>query len=108
MDSTDPSNRVTSVMDALCHKYRRRILYELQYAPSDTIDPFAVVTDYFSHDTDNPDQHVRISLHHNHLPKLANYRIIGWTQGEQTITKGERFSDVEPFIKTLETSSLGV
>ncbi len=43
-----------------------------------------------------------ISMHHNHLPKLAECDVIVWNEWEDTVEPGPAFDVIEPFIEYLD------
>jgi len=44
----------------------------------------------------------RIPLYHTHVPKLANAEYITWDNETDTISKGPKFSEVEPLVQLLK------
>lgn len=45
---------------------------------------------------------VEMSLHHNHLPKLAEHDVVRWDREAGTVAAGSAFSQIEPFIALLD------
>lgn len=43
-----------------------------------------------------------ISMHHTHLPKLADHDVIEWNEWDDTIERGAAFDALEPFIECLD------
>ena len=46
-----------------------------------------------------------IALEHRHLPELAQTGYIEWDRDDGTITKGERFDEIEAFLELIEKHS---
>lgn len=44
-----------------------------------------------------------LQLYHIHLPKLESFGYINWNKIEQTIQKGPRWDEVEPFLDLIYT-----
>lgn len=44
----------------------------------------------------------RVQLHHSHLPRLANAGYITWDPDADTISRGVKFSEVEPLVQLLK------
>lgn len=45
-----------------------------------------------------------VSLHHIHLPKLAEYGFIEWDQDENSVARGPRFDEIRPYLELLDES----
>lgn len=96
--STSADDCLDAVFEALSHPHRRHILLALTGDSSAVViqDPFdIVITDV------DPDTLV-IQLHHNHLPKLDDFGFIDWDQESETVTRGDRFGDIEPLLELLD------
>lgn len=44
-----------------------------------------------------------LQMHHVHLPKLAAYDFIDWNRENNLVTKGDRFDEMKPFLKLVES-----
>lgn len=87
------------LFDVLSKPPRRRILtaladanprHEVEFVPQDFI-------------SDEQREDSLTSLHHTHLPKLAEAGFIEWNRGSKTITRGPRFDEIAPVIELLTT-----
>jgi hypothetical protein len=87
------SDAIDSMMDALTSRIRRDILMTLS---GDT----EVSIDTLERRLNNEND--RIQLSHVHLPKLANFGYIRWDSDADTISKGPKFSEVEPLVQLLK------
>lgn len=87
------SEAIDSMMDVLSTRTRRVILMTLLGDSTET--SIATLERRL-----NPSVK-RIHLHHNHLPKLANSGYINWDDETDTISKGPKFSEVEPLVQLL-------
>ena len=92
----DPLN---TMFDVLRHGIRRHILVELADHNPRTEAEFEA--EAFVADAGNPDS-VNIELHHIHLPNLADAGFINWDAQTETITRGPRFSEIEPVLETFD------
>jgi hypothetical protein len=95
--STSADDCLTAVFEALSHPHRRHILLALTDDSSAAViqDPFDIVI------TDVDPDILVIQLYHNHLPKLDDFGFIDWDQGSETVTRGDRFGDIEPLLELL-------
>lgn len=44
----------------------------------------------------------KMDLYHNHLPRLRDAGIIEWDRDSDTLTRGPRFDEIEPFLELLD------
>lgn len=86
---------------ALADRHRRRILIALLDESPKAIDDIAVPRGERA-DEANP-KHRQIHLLHNHLPHLAEARLVRWERGSGTIEKGPRFEEIRPLLELLES-----
>jgi hypothetical protein len=111
-------------LDALSHRYRRRILFALSARPTGRLGPISL-DDLV---TDGRDRHrttgdavleerpvlapvdadegrsstaVRVELSHVHLPKLADSGYVRWDADAGTVRRGPSFDRVEPIVRIL-------
>jgi hypothetical protein len=47
-------------------------------------------------------ENARVRLYHSELPKLADAGYIEWDDDSDTISKGPKFSEVEPLVQLLK------
>lgn len=88
---------VDDIFEALGHPYRRQLLFALteHAAPVPARDPYDIVS------TDADPDVLTLQLHHTHLPKLDNLGFIDWDRPAETVTRGPRFTDIEPLLSLL-------
>ncbi|RQG94797.1 transcriptional regulator [Natrarchaeobius oligotrophus] len=86
------------MFDVLSHSTRRQILVEL--ADHNLRTEAAFETEEFAADgnSDSPET----ELHHIHLPNLADAGFINWGPRTETITRGPRFSEIEPLLVVID------
>ncbi|MXR19323.1 hypothetical protein [Halobacterium bonnevillei] len=88
------SEAIDSMMDALTSPTRRSILMTLLGGTTETsIDTLERRLNY---------ENERIGLRHLHLPKLASSGYIEWDIQTDTVSRGPRFTEVEPLVQLLE------
>jgi hypothetical protein len=87
------SDGIDSMMDVLSTHTRRVILMALL---GDTTETSITTLERGPHRNIN-----RIQLYHKHLPKLAESGYINWDDDADTISKGPKFSEVEPLVQLL-------
>jgi hypothetical protein len=85
------------VLDVLADVQRRSLLLSLlEHNPQgDT----PIVVPGSSEDSDAVEQPV--SMHHVHLPKLADYGFIEWNREHHQVTKGPNFDEIRPLLELL-------
>lgn len=87
----ETSSSLSELFEILSHTRRRRILVAVaQQNPQDEDDITSVsVADEHEEDDDVLEQ-LKLQLHHNHLPKLADAGFVDWDRDSGTITRGPR------------------
>ncbi|WP_435345748.1 GAF domain-containing protein [Haloarchaeobius sp. HRN-SO-5] len=88
------SEAIDSMMGALTDRTRRVILMALLGGTTET--SIATLERELNHEKG------RLRLYHNHLPKLANSGYIKWDKDANTVSKGPKFSEVEPLVQRLK------
>jgi hypothetical protein len=103
MDKRLSAVRLDRVLDALGHRYRRRLLVALlEHNPQDDDDAQnaeEALGTVAGADTD--EDAIEIELFHNHLPKLDDLGYITWDREEGTIRKGPNWDEIEPVLGLL-------
>ncbi|GAA1290974.1 hypothetical protein GCM10009647_000020 [Streptomyces sanglieri] len=84
---------IGSMMDALRERTRRVILMTLL---GDTTE-----TSLATLERQINDENAQVQLFHSDLPRLANAGYIKWDDDSENISKGPRFSEVEPLVQLL-------
>lgn len=87
----DSGDSFRDIFDALRDPLRRRILSELAIrtsSPDEAIELHDVVGD------ESDSAHLRVELHHVHLPRLDEAGFITWDSETNTITRGPRFEEI--------------
>lgn len=89
------------VMDALGHKYRRRLLVALaDHNPQEDTDAQEAAEALGAlSDGEVDSARVEIELYHNHLPKLADPGFIIWNPDTGTIERGPNWEEIAPLIR---------
>lgn len=97
------ADRFDRAVDALGHKYRRRLLEALLvHNPQDDDDAQdAEQALERVADGDADEELVMTQLIHNHLPKLEAMDYIAWDKETGEIAKGENWAEIEPLLKLL-------
>lgn len=85
-------------IEALRHVERRRLLLSL-LNDSPGGDP-TVVLDQL--DTDAADDALRVSMHHNHLPKLVDLGFVAADSRQNVVTVGPEFDEIRPLLELLD------
>jgi len=87
-------------IEALGHIERRRLLLSLL---NDTADrDRTVVLD--PRDADAADETLRLSMHHNHLPKLEELGFITVDSRQDAVTTGSNFDEIRPLLELLDNN----
>ncbi|MXR41403.1 hypothetical protein GRX01_08640 [Halobaculum sp. WSA2] len=87
------SDAIDSMMNALTDRSRRDVLMTLLGDTTETgIDVL---------ERQLADENARVGLYHRHLPKLADSQYITWDDDAGTISRGPRFSEVQPLVQLL-------
>jgi hypothetical protein len=90
---------LNELFEILSHGYRRHILRAL--ADSDQQTNGGIGTILRSEGEEEPDV-LELELRHNHLPKLDDYGLVDWNPSTETLTRGPRFEEVEPFLDVVD------
>lgn len=89
---------MTSIFESLSHRHRRMVLLLLKHGrvetKADVIDSETVASEGLD-----------IALEHRHLPELTQAGYIEWDRDDGTISKGERFEEIEVFLELIEKHS---
>lgn len=97
MQDTTEEVHFDDVLDVLAHVQRRSLLVSLlEQDPQEDIPSVVPET---SEDSDVVDQ--RVSMHHSHLPKLADHGFIEWDREHHQVTKGPNFDEIRPLLELL-------
>lgn len=92
-------SRVDELFGALSNPYRRQLLVALSdHNPQDDDDrdPLNIVAE------DMEPEVLEIELVHKHLPKLEEMEFIAWNRETNEISKGPRWSEVEPLVTLID------
>ncbi len=101
------------VFDALAASYRRQLLVKLLSSPQDIPKPSGISREIAEADENLLQRHLSssqtiaeadkysISMHHIHLPKLAEYGFIEWNQDDNLVTQGPCFDEIRPQLRLL-------
>ena len=100
-----------TIFDALAVSRRRQFLIELRSSPQYVPKPSGVSREiaeanenllqrYLSDSgtTAEVDEY-SVSMHHVHLPKLAEYGFIEWNQDDELAVQGPRFDEIRPYLE---------
>lgn len=105
MDSRTGSAEFDGALEALKHRYRRRLLVALlDHNPQDDDDAqeaenaLGTVTG-----ADTDEELIETELVHNHLPKLEDLGYIRWDREAGTISKGPNWDEIAPLLEVLDT-----
>jgi hypothetical protein len=82
------------VFELFASSVRREILASLADDPRQELS--------VSDDVANGDERSRVTLHHKHLPKLADEAVIRWDSEDGTVTRGPNFEACEPLLRFLD------
>lgn len=88
------SEAIDSMMKALTTRTSRVILMTLVGDTTET--SIATIERLLNH------ENARIRLYHRHLPKLVNSGYVEWDTDADTISRGPKFSEVEPLVQLLK------
>lgn len=95
------------VLDALGHRYRRRVLVALADSNPQTVG--SVTATVQAHEgVALHGLHVadfETALHHIHLPKLENYGFISWDRATDELTRGPGWADIGPVVELLRDNN---
>lgn len=95
----EPNDSLNDLFEVLSHEYRRYILWVLA-KPDDRADA-VIDTTQFTGPGGEPDI-LYLELIHNHLPKLDDYDLVDWNPETETLRRGPRFEEIEPFLDVME------
>lgn len=102
-----------NVFDALASSHRRQLLVELLSSPQDVPKPSGMSREIAEADENLLQRHLAssqtiaeadedsISIHHIHLPKLAEYGFIEWDRDNDLVIQGPRFDEISPHLRLL-------
>lgn len=100
MSMRNPEASLDDIFEILSHPVRRRVLTAIARSnPRDDEDETFSSEDLAT-DEDQLDAFLT-SLHHVHLPKLAEAGFIEWDRESGTITRGPRYEEIEPLIELM-------
>jgi hypothetical protein len=90
-------------VDALGHKYRRRLLISLlEHNPQSDDDAQDAEKALGSHSSGmEAGQLLELQLVHSHLPKLEELEYITWNRETGDISKGPNWDEIEPLLRLL-------
>ena len=89
---------IEACLEALGHIERRRLLLALLNGTADGDQ--AVACDPL--DADAVDKPRQLSMHHLHLPKLAESGFIDADRQQGSVTKGPQFEEIRPLLELLD------
>jgi len=90
---------LSELFEILSHKHRRHVLWVL--AHPDTRTDATISATRFTDTGDEPDV-LQLALRHNHLPKLDDHGLVDWDPEAETLARGPRFDEVEPFLSLMD------
>jgi predicted transcriptional regulator len=99
MKNTSEAISFDDMVDALADIQRRTLLISLlQHNPQDET-PVVIA------DSDSERDAVErlVTMHHVHLPKLADYGFIEWNEDTHEVMKGPNFDEIRPLLELLDT-----
>lgn len=90
--TAQPPEPLNAVFEALCNERRRYLLYYLNRQPRkvaefDELVEYVTVLETAGNPDDGARKHVEASLHHIHLPKLADLGFIEYDARSQTVRR---------------------
>ena len=86
---------LSELFEILSHEHRRHILWVL--AHPDACADATIRTARFTEFDGEPDV-LQLALSHNHFPKLDDHGLVDWDPEAETLTRGPRFGEIEPFL----------
>ncbi|WP_049935474.1 DUF7344 domain-containing protein [Haloplanus natans] len=95
------NDSLNELFEILSHEYRRYILWVLADPERRTEGGLGAILR--TEDGEEPDL-LELELRHNHLPKLDDYDLVDWDPSTETLTRGSRFAEVEPFLDVVDES----
>ncbi|WP_425504360.1 DUF7344 domain-containing protein [Salinilacihabitans rarus] len=101
------------VFDALADSHRRQLLVKLLSSPQRVSKPSGISREVAEADENLLHRHLSssrtiaeadeysVSMHHIHLPKLAEYGFIEWDRNDDLVMQGPHFDEIRPHLKLL-------
>jgi hypothetical protein len=112
-DSSSPDLSLDTIFDILSHSYRRHVLSYLSQTEDDPTSVADLVTFVATHESETEtsvegihDDAVRVALHHNHLPKLADTGVIEFDTRSGTVRYCGH-PELETCLSVIETRDRG-
>lgn len=96
--TTGAATPLNEIFSVLSHEYHRRILWALAGHESRGGENF-IVNRRPGEDSE-PDV-LRLQLVHSHLPKLDDQGFVNWAPETETLARGSRFGEIEPFLRLM-------
>ncbi|WP_419894496.1 DUF7344 domain-containing protein [Natrinema thermotolerans] len=102
-----------NVFDALAASNRRQLLVKLLSSPQYVSKPSGISREMAEADENLLQRHLSssrtiaevdeyaVSMHHTHLPKLAEYGFIEWYQDDDLVVQGSCFDEISPHLRLL-------
>lgn len=102
-----------NVFDALTASHRRQLLTKLLSSPQYVPKPSGISREIVEADENLLQMYLSssqtitevdeysVSMHHIHLPTLAEYGFIEWDQNDNLVVQGHRFDEIIPHLKLL-------
>jgi len=99
------------VFDALADNHRRQLLIKSLSSPHYVSKPSGIAREIAQADENLLQRHLSssrtiaevdeyaISMHHIHLPKLAEYGFIEWNRDDNLVVQGPRFDEIRPHLR---------
>lgn len=95
----EPDDSLNDLFEVLSHEYRRYILWALANPDGRTEE--GIDTSRFMSSENEPDI-LQLELRHNHFPKLDDYGLVDWDPETETLRRGPRFEEAEPFLELID------
>lgn len=110
-----PRDTLSDLFRMLSHPHRRVVLYYLREHETASLDALAACVTGWSEagpgaGTSTPSvdaEHVRIELHHTHLPMLADAGFVTYDVAGERVTLGELPSVADPVLSTAVAAETG-
>ena len=102
-----------NIFDALSVGHRRQLLVKLLSSPQYVSKPSGISREIAEANENLLRRHLSssrttgeidaysVSMHHIHLPKLAEYGFIEWNQADNLVVQGPRFDEIRPHLRLL-------
>ena len=103
MDPRPDTTEFDSAVEAISHRYRRRLLLALlEHNPQDDDDAQEAENALGTVAGAGTDETlIETELVHNHLPKLEELGYITWDREDGAISKGPNWDEIEPLLELL-------